>query len=180
MTEDTFGARLKAALKAKGWNQSDLVRESGLDKNTVSALVRDVARAQPATVGRIEQALGVTLDMPVASGEDSSLPEPAWRQFTEKPDFSGISDEELLAELSGRIRWYKDMLRGMAEAGPGIQDDDGDAGASVTPIRPDDGGGDTAYQPIAARRGRSQGKQLRAELDKLGEENQDTGGEEPS
>lgn len=85
---------------------------------------------------------------------------------------ASISDVALLAELGRRLaRTGGQSDAGQAEA----QKNPDDGGATVTPIRPDDGDGDTAYRPIAARRGRSQGKNLRAELDKLGEENQDEG-----
>lgn len=215
MAEDSFGARLRAALKAKGWYQSDLVRETGLDKNTVSALVNDKQRANPTTIGRIETALGVTLDTPVGAGED--------HQGSAAP-LAEVGTDELLAELTYRMsslrkeneafraalqaaapragvpvgtktaEWFVEFMMRHPDVGSDVlaaldagqaeaqknPDDDGGAGARVTPIRPDDGGGDGAYQPIAARRGRSRGRQLDAEYDRLGEESQDDGGEGPA
>lgn len=182
MAEGTFSDRLKAALQAKHWKQADLVRETGLDKNTISALVNDKARPNPATVGRIEAALGVTLDTLAGSGED--------RPAVAADDLGEAELIEALSYRLGKLRRERDealaelerlrrMQGGQSDAGQAEAqknpDDDGGAGATVTPIRPDNGA-------LAARKPKlgTPSKHQHDPMAHAGEESQDNGTDDPA
>lgn len=54
-----FGARLKAHLRAKNWNQSDLARATGLGRDSISTYIAGTVRPTPKNLAKISQALGV-------------------------------------------------------------------------------------------------------------------------
>lgn len=84
------------------------------------------------------------------------------------PSLNSLTDEELVQELLARLR----------RGGGG---DDRDAAPMTTPDSAHAGGAADVHQfPTAARHAPSQGKTLRARLDQVGEESQDTGGEDPA
>ncbi|MFC2623679.1 MAG: helix-turn-helix domain-containing protein [Propionibacterium acidifaciens] len=94
--EELIGQRVRAALSDHRWRQSDLVRATGLDKNTVSAIVNGRQRASDATLGRIEAGLGMTPGTLAAAGEDAPTP------GSPNP-LADVSDMALLAELGRRL-----------------------------------------------------------------------------
>lgn len=94
--EELIGQRVRAALSDHRWRQSDLVRATGLDKNTVSAIVNGRQRASDATLGRIEAGLGMTPGTLAAAGEDAPAP------GSPNP-LADVSDMALLAELGRRL-----------------------------------------------------------------------------
>lgn len=81
MDTEEYRERVKRAMFDRGWNQTDLVRESGVDKNTISAfLTGKTDRPATRTLAKIEDALGLTHGMLEESGEDI----PAnWRRLLE-------------------------------------------------------------------------------------------------
>lgn len=116
MAEESIGSRLRAALGLRRWNQSDLVRETGLDKNTVSAIVNDRQRPNPGTLGRIEQALGLTPGTLAGSGEefrvgDSRLGGPE----TLAVDLDPVSDTQLMSELGYRVERLRREVAGLQQ-----------------------------------------------------------------
>lgn len=154
---DTIGSRLRQALAAASMSQSDLVRLTGMDKNAVSAIANDRSRPRPATIEKIETALGLTPGTLEGSGEDPPT----------APSASAVelSDEELVAELGYRLTRLKrenEELRAHRAA-------------SVTPMVREEA-------ELAARRpgSPSRGKASQAFNDRLGEESQDPGGMDPA
>ncbi len=114
MTEDLRN-RIRLALAERGWTQADLVRKSGVDKNTISTLMTGKATPRPSTLGKIEAALGLTPGTLAAPGEDDQLAEPAWARLAEA-DLSSYPDEVLLAELGARLRHLKGLARDLRGA----------------------------------------------------------------
>lgn len=94
--EELIGQRVRAALSDHRWRQSDLVRATGLDKNTVSAIVNGRQRASDATLGRIEAGLGMTPGTLAAAGEDTPDAGPS-------PALVSASPEDLLAALTHKV-----------------------------------------------------------------------------
>lgn len=123
-TEEAVAARLRAALADKRWRQSDLVRSTGLDKNTVSAIVNAKQRASDATLGAIEDALGLTRGT-LAASEPEERPMPV--RPSEETYLSAASEAEIMAELTYRIeflkRSYRDAIHelGIATTGTGVE-----------------------------------------------------------
>lgn len=59
MTEENeFGVRLKARLRAKNWNQSDLARATGLGRDSISTYINGATRPTPRNLAKIADALG--------------------------------------------------------------------------------------------------------------------------
>lgn len=109
--EELIGQRVRAALSDHRWRQSDLVRATGLDKNTVSAIVNGRQRASDATLGRIEAGLGMTPGTLAAAGEDAPAAGPS-------PDLAGASPEDLLAALTHKVLGLREenaLLAGRVE-----------------------------------------------------------------
>jgi transcriptional regulator with XRE-family HTH domain len=69
--EMTEGPRVvQARLAELGWKQGDLVREAGVNKNTISGYLLGHQKPRAATLARIEHALGLTHGTLTASGDD--------------------------------------------------------------------------------------------------------------
>lgn len=92
----TLGRLLASELAQRGMKQSDLVRETGLNKNTVSSLLNDrVERPSPHTLGSIERAMGLTPGTLVGFGEDMDA-------VRERP-LDRISSQRLATTLAQRV-----------------------------------------------------------------------------
>ena len=59
LTKQQFGRRLYQLMLARGWNQSELARQAGLPRDSISTYVRGVALPTPKSL----QALSKALDM---------------------------------------------------------------------------------------------------------------------
>ena len=103
MTEP-LGRQLRTLLAERGWTQSDLVRASGVDKNTLSGLINGKSQPRDATLGRIEAALGLTPDMLAARGEDQPR---SGSSFDSSRDLAKVPDAELVSELAYRVERYR-------------------------------------------------------------------------
>ncbi len=57
--EDTFGARLRRLMQARGFNQSQLARRTGIDRTILNRLISGKARPRPEHVGWLAVALEV-------------------------------------------------------------------------------------------------------------------------
>lgn len=111
MTTEAIGRRLRTLLAERDWTQSDLVRASGVDKNTLSGLMTGKTQPRPATLAKIESALGLTLGTLEALGE-----EPAWGSegrpgSDSSADLGRIGNDELIGELSERLRALRRRVR---------------------------------------------------------------------
>lgn len=117
MTEDAR-QRVALLLTERRWRQSDLVRASGIDKNTVSDFLSGKRKASPGTLQRIETALGLTPGTLAGHGEERVPAGVA----------SELSDADLLAELTYRLERHRrevdelrrenEELRSKAEPAP--------------------------------------------------------------
>lgn len=125
-TEEAVAARLRKALSRKQWRQSDLVRATGLDKNTISALVNAQQRASEATLGKIEAALDLTPGTLAGSAPEDR---PASPRPPEGISLSTASVPEIMTELTYRFEFLKRSYRdavdelGKATVGVGIERD---------------------------------------------------------
>lgn len=99
MSEDARAQRVLVALAARRWRQADLVRASGIDKNTISDFLNGKRNPSMATLGKIETALELTPGALAALGED--VP------GADQPELSGVDDAKLIAELGYRLEHMK-------------------------------------------------------------------------
>lgn len=60
LTKQDFGRRLYKLMIAKGWTQSELSRQAGIARDSVSTYVRGVSLPEPLNLERLAKALGVT------------------------------------------------------------------------------------------------------------------------
>ena len=98
---------LRDGLERRGWNQSDLARESGLSKQVVSKLLREgrapIARLlRDTTVEGLAGALQVHVGVVRAAiAEEMGLP---GSEVQVVYDARGVADDELIRELTRRLR----------------------------------------------------------------------------
>lgn len=59
LTKQEFGRRLYKLMLRKGWNQSELARQAGIARDSVSTYVRGVSLPEPLNLERLAAALGV-------------------------------------------------------------------------------------------------------------------------
>lgn len=116
MTE-TLGQKLRTLLAARGWTQTDLVRASGVDKNTLSGLINGKSQPRAATLGRLEAALGLSPGDLAGPGEDrpfrlghSALDGPDRLQV----ELANAADAEVTSELSYRLESLRRQVAEMA------------------------------------------------------------------
>lgn len=110
---DTKADYVAAKLRAKRWKQADLVRETGLDKNTISDFMTGKRKASLDTLGKIEDALDLTRGTLAALGEE---PEPGFVRAAASDRTIGHADEEeLLVELTYRMRQLKREIARLRE-----------------------------------------------------------------
>ncbi|MGO1311334.1 MAG: helix-turn-helix transcriptional regulator [Brevibacterium aurantiacum] len=57
-----FGALIREARKKRGWSQDELGRAAGLSRPTIARVEAD-SDVSTATIGKIAQALGLTLEL---------------------------------------------------------------------------------------------------------------------
>ena len=62
ITKQQFGRRLYQLMLSRGWNQSELARQAGLPRDSVSTYIRGVAFPAPKSLGALSTALGVSPD----------------------------------------------------------------------------------------------------------------------
>jgi transcriptional regulator with XRE-family HTH domain len=60
LTKQEFGRRLYKLLIQKGWTQSELARQAGLSRDSVSTYVRGSSLPEPLNLERLAKALDVT------------------------------------------------------------------------------------------------------------------------
>jgi len=111
---------LRDGLERRGWNQSDLARESGLSKQVVSKLLREgrapIARLlRDTTVEGLARALQVHVGVVRAAiAEEMGLP---GGEVQVVYDARGVADDELIRELTRRLR-AASAARSAEDGGP--------------------------------------------------------------
>jgi len=59
LTKEEFGRRLHAEIINRGWNQSEMARQSGLRRDAISTYVRGTVLPSPSALQKLANALGV-------------------------------------------------------------------------------------------------------------------------
>lgn len=62
LTKQEFGKRVYRLMLSKGWNQSELARQAGIPRDSVSTYVRGISLPTPGNLIKVAQALGVDGD----------------------------------------------------------------------------------------------------------------------
>ena len=73
LTKQEFGRRLHSLMLAKGWNQSELSREAGLGRDSVSTYVNGHTFPTPKALKALSGALGVTAEELLPNGMMSAM-----------------------------------------------------------------------------------------------------------
>ena len=60
LSKQEFGRRVYQLMIAKGWRQSDLARQSGIPKDSISTYIRGKVLPTPVSVSKLAEALGVS------------------------------------------------------------------------------------------------------------------------
>lgn len=60
LTKQEFGRRLYKMMMAKGWTQSELARQAGIARDSVSTYVRGVSMPEPLNLQKLAKALDVS------------------------------------------------------------------------------------------------------------------------
>lgn len=113
LSKAEFGNRLYKLMLSRGWSQSELARQAGLPRDSISTYIRGVSTPTPANLDRLARALGVKADdllpnvletaieedMPAFSMQASvNAPGKAWLRVNRAVSFSTASKiAELLA-----------------------------------------------------------------------------------
>ena len=85
-----------AAMTGRNWTQGDLAAQAGADPATVSDFLAGKRWPRPGTLGKLEEALGLTLGTLAALGEE--------QQGAPGAPVAEITDADLAAEFTYRIR----------------------------------------------------------------------------
>lgn len=75
LTKQEFGRRLYRLMIAKGWNQSELARQAGITRDSVSTYVRGVSLPEPLNLSKLASALGVTTTELLPNAVESAIDE---------------------------------------------------------------------------------------------------------
>lgn len=62
LTKQEFGKRLYKLMVLKGWNQSELARQAGIARDSVSTYIRGKSLPEPSNAERLAKALGLRSD----------------------------------------------------------------------------------------------------------------------
>ncbi len=96
--------RAEAEMAQRGWNQSDLARESRVDPKTVSTFLSGSRWPARATLAKIDEALELTRGTLAGIGDES---QPAVPAQDSDALIAELDEEDLLAELAYRVRRLK-------------------------------------------------------------------------
>lgn len=75
ISRQEFGRRLLSLILKRGWNQSDLARETGIGKDSISGYVRGRSFPNPPSLKRICDALEVTRDQLLPNSLQAAMDE---------------------------------------------------------------------------------------------------------
>ncbi|MDV2964576.1 helix-turn-helix transcriptional regulator [Nitratireductor aquimarinus] len=101
LTKQEFGRRLYKFIMAKGWNQSELARQSGLPRDSISTYVRGQSLPTPKSLQKLAQALGVEpvdiLPNSIESAIDEDNPSLEMRVSTASPSKAWLRVNRLVS-----------------------------------------------------------------------------------
>ncbi len=75
LTKQHFGRRLYRLMLSKGWTQSELSRQSGLPRDSISVYVRGVSLPTPQSLEKLASALGVAAEELLPNHIESAIDE---------------------------------------------------------------------------------------------------------
>lgn len=75
LTKQEFGKRLYNLMIRKGWHQSELARQSGLPRDSISVYIRGRSLPTPASLKQLASALGVATDELLPNHVESAIDE---------------------------------------------------------------------------------------------------------
>ena len=114
LTKQEFGRRLYQEMLARGWNQSELARQSGLPRDSISTYIRGRAFPTPKSLQKLAECLNVlpaeVLPNSVESAVDEDLPAFEMRVSTAAPSMAWVRVNQLVS-LSTATR-IADLLEG--------------------------------------------------------------------
>lgn len=101
-----------------GMTQAQLAAAAEVDEGTLSDFLNHKRRPRRVTLGKLAAALGWTLDTLVGDGEELAvLGEARLGSAVLGADLSGVSSDELVAELSERLRVLQRRVRDLEGRG---------------------------------------------------------------
>lgn len=90
LTKQQFGQRLYSLMMGKGWNQSELARQSDLPRDSISTYIRGRTFPTPKSLNALAKALGVTsadlLPNAMEDALDEAAPSLEMRVSSSAPD----------------------------------------------------------------------------------------------
>ena len=105
LTKQEFGRRLYKLMLAKGWHQSELARQSGLPRDSISVYVRGKSLPTPTSLAALAKALEVEtvelLPNHVESAIDESEPAFEFRVSPNRPDVAWLRINRLVSTSVG-------------------------------------------------------------------------------
>ncbi|MGF7007185.1 helix-turn-helix domain-containing protein [Aminobacter sp. BE322] len=100
LVKQEFGKRLYALMLAKGWNQSELARQSELPRDSISVYVRGKSLPTPLSLQKLSAALGVEpeeiLPNHVESAIDADIPAIEMKVSPNAPDVAWLRVNRLV------------------------------------------------------------------------------------
>lgn len=100
LTKQEFGKRLYRLMLGKGWNQSELGRQSGLPRDSISTYVRGQSLPTPQNLKALSEALGVAqeelLPNHVESAIDEDNPSFEMKTSTSAPNMAWVRVNRLV------------------------------------------------------------------------------------
>lgn len=75
LTKQEFGRRLFSLMIEKGWNQSELARQAGLPRDSISTYIRGRSLPTPQSLKKLGEALGVNREALLPNVVESAIDE---------------------------------------------------------------------------------------------------------
>lgn len=85
-----FAAALERRMRAKGWQQSDLVRASGLSRDNISVYCRARSLPTPEKMAALARAFECSVDDLVPSLDESGAPSISFTQLANEPQWGHL------------------------------------------------------------------------------------------
>lgn len=101
LTKQEFGRRLYKLMMAQNWNQSELARQAGLPRDSISTYVRGVSFPTPKSLQKLADALEVTpadlMPNSIESAIDEDSPSLNMRVSTSAPNTAWLQVNRLVS-----------------------------------------------------------------------------------
>jgi transcriptional regulator with XRE-family HTH domain len=105
LTKQEFGRRLYNLMLRKGWHQSELARQSGLPRDSISVYIRGKSLPTPLSLKQLADALGVTTEelLPnhTESAIDEDMPSIEFKVSPNQPDRAWLRVNRLVSIRAG-------------------------------------------------------------------------------